>query len=247
MIFLLVAMLLMVTMGYVLTYLLPSKQKSVVFSVDSTRAFFLAQSGVEFAVRYATDQGWSSPASLLGLNSPGVNQRNFAGGRFTIVYDRIQDRLTSLGEIPNLGQRSVTVSSFSGFVSGGLILVPPLPCWTTPRSVLTFRMRNAGSIQLTLTSFSASWGQPPARTLNQILMNGIQKFAGMYGSGGGVGNFTPPGNTQVVAPGQEVTVRLTFSGNINPNAFVNITFYTSSGTAYNLTLDPENDGFPSCP
>ena len=49
--FLFIAMLLMVMIGYVFSYLIPTKQKSVVFPIQSTQAFFLAQSGVEFAVR----------------------------------------------------------------------------------------------------------------------------------------------------------------------------------------------------
>ena len=52
-IFLVIAMLLMVTIGYVFSYSIPTKQKSVVFPIQSTQAFFLAQSGVEFAVQYA--------------------------------------------------------------------------------------------------------------------------------------------------------------------------------------------------
>ncbi len=55
-IFLVIAMLLMVTIGYVFSYLIPTKQKSVVFPIQSTQAFFIAQSGVEFAVRYAMTQ-----------------------------------------------------------------------------------------------------------------------------------------------------------------------------------------------
>ena len=64
-IFLVIAMLLMVTIGYVFSYLIPSKQKSVVFPIQSTQAFFIAQSGVEFAVRYAmTQMAWTTPALL---------------------------------------------------------------------------------------------------------------------------------------------------------------------------------------
>lgn len=112
-------MLVMVTMGYILTYLIPSKQKSVVFPIYSTQAFFLAQSGVEYAVRYAADQGWTTPAFLPGLNAPGVNQRNLGNGRFTISYDNTNNTLTSVGEIPNLSQRRIVISAFSSFVSSG--------------------------------------------------------------------------------------------------------------------------------
>ena len=110
-------MLAMVAMGYVLTYLIPAKQKSVVFPIYSTQAFFLAQSGVEYAVRYAADQpGWTTPPHLLGLNASGVNQRNLGNGMFTISYDVTSNTLTSVGEIPNLGRRTIMVSAFASFV-----------------------------------------------------------------------------------------------------------------------------------
>ena len=60
--FLVIAMMLMVSIGYVFSYLIPTKQKSVSLTVSSNQALFLAQSGVEFAVRYACGQGWTTPA-----------------------------------------------------------------------------------------------------------------------------------------------------------------------------------------
>ena len=106
---LLVAMLLMMTMGYVLTYLIPAKQKSVAFPIYSTQAFFLAQSGVEYAFSHAIVNGFSD------LNPPGV-QRDLGNGRFTISYDG--NTLTSVGEIPNLSQRTIVITDFSNLVSG---------------------------------------------------------------------------------------------------------------------------------
>ncbi len=79
-------MLLMVTIGYVFSYLIPTKQKSVVFPIQSTQAFFIAQSGVEFAVRYADTQTppWTTPALLDGLDSM---TRTLGAGRFILDYD----------------------------------------------------------------------------------------------------------------------------------------------------------------
>jgi len=115
--FLVIAMLLMVTIGYVFSYLMPSKQKSVVFPIQSTQAFFLAQSGVEFAVRYAKDQGWTTTAQLAGLTGM---TRTFGAGRFTLTYTNAApnlDTLTSVAEVPTgTVRRSVRVSNFTSFL-----------------------------------------------------------------------------------------------------------------------------------
>jgi hypothetical protein len=244
--FLVIAMLLMVTIGYVFSYLIPAKQRSVSFPIYSNQAFFIAQSGVEYAVRYSADQGWTSTASLLGLNAPGVNQRNLGNGSFSISYNNLTDMLTSIGQIPNVGERRIVVSNFTTFVSTGLVLVTPVPCWVNPRTVARFYIKNVGSSSITLTSFSASCSQPPVRTLTSILMDGVQKFGGTYSSGSGVSNFTPPGTTQIVYPNQTIMVNLTWNQNISPNCSVIVSFFDSSGKEYTFNLDPEGDGFPNC-
>ena len=116
-IFLVIAMLLMVIIGYVFSYLIPTKQKSVVYPIQSTQAFFIAQSGVEFAVRYAKDQGWTRTAQLAGLTGM---TRTFGAGRFTLTYTNTApnlDTLTSVGEVPvGTARRSVKVSNFTSFL-----------------------------------------------------------------------------------------------------------------------------------
>jgi hypothetical protein len=117
-IFLIIAMLLMVIIGYVFSYLIPSKQKSVVFPIQSTQAFFLAQSGVEFAVRYAKDRGWTS-TTLLTNNLNGIT-RDLGSGRFTLTYNYATygDQLISVGEVPiGTARRSVRVSNFISFLA----------------------------------------------------------------------------------------------------------------------------------
>jgi hypothetical protein len=106
-------MMLMVSIGYVFSYLIPTKQKSVSLTVSSSQAFFLAQSGVEFAVRYATDQGWANKPALNGL----ANMiRNLGRGSFLLDYDEPNDRLISRGQIPNSSERRIVVSSFTSFL-----------------------------------------------------------------------------------------------------------------------------------
>jgi hypothetical protein len=111
--FLVIAMLLMITIVYVFSYLIPTKQKSVVFPIQSTQAFFIAQSGVEFSVKYACVNGWVTTASL-NTNLNGI-QRNLGAGRFTISYT--PDVLTSVGEVPiGTERRRIVVSNFTSFL-----------------------------------------------------------------------------------------------------------------------------------
>jgi hypothetical protein len=120
--FLVIAMLLMVTIGYVFSYLMPSKQKSIIFPIQSTQAFFIAQSGVEFAVRYATTQTppWTTPAQLVGLTgvTRNLGSGTFTSGTFTLEYNSGNNTLTSKGEVPSTSEkRRISVSSFTSFVS----------------------------------------------------------------------------------------------------------------------------------
>jgi hypothetical protein len=114
--FLIIAMLLMVTIGYVFSYLIPSKQKSVVFPIQSTQASFIAQSGAEFAVRYAKNQGWTTTTLLNNLN--GIT-RDLGSGRFTLTYNYATygDKLISVGEVPiGTQRREIVVSNFTSFL-----------------------------------------------------------------------------------------------------------------------------------
>lgn len=115
--FLIIAMLLMVTIGYVFSYLIPAKQKSVIFPIQSNQAFFIAQSGVEFAVRYACGNGWTTTAALdANINNV---QRNLGNGRFRLTYNfaTYGDKLISVGEVPTgTERRKIVVSNFTSFL-----------------------------------------------------------------------------------------------------------------------------------
>jgi hypothetical protein len=174
-IFLVIAMLLTVIIGYVFSYLIPAKQKSVVFPIQSTQAFFLAQSGVEFAVRYAKDQGWTSTTLLNNFNIAPNNTRSLGAGRFTLTYTNVApnlDTLISVGEVPiGTARRSVMVSNFTSFLSyyayyrlitvnanqvsnGPLTNFPMLVSITTDNNLRT--VANGGHI----ASYNASTGDP---------------------------------------------------------------------------------------
>ena len=119
-IFLVIAMLLMITIGYVFSYLIPTKQKSVVFPIQSTQAFFIAQSGVEFAVRFANGNGWTTTALLNNLNIAPNNTRTLGAGGFTLAYTNVApnlDTLISVGNVPiGTERRRIVVSNFTRFL-----------------------------------------------------------------------------------------------------------------------------------
>ena len=250
--FLVFAMLLMVTIGYVFSYLIPTKQKSVKFPIYSNQAFFIAQSGVEYAIRYSSNQGWRSASTLLGLNDPLVNQRNLGNGRFTINY--ATDTLTSTGEITGSSERRIAkVSNLSQFLNV-LILeisppVYPAPCWCLGTRRARFYIRYTGTNSVTLTAFSATWTQnpppPPVRRLTDIYMDGVQKFNGNYGNGDPTTNFNSGGGSQTLIPNQVIPVLIYWNANTGGTNIV-INFYTALGDPYTFSLDPGGGGLGNC-
>ena len=246
--FLVIALLLMVAIGYVFSYMMPTKQKSVSLTIHSTQAFFIAQSGVEFAVRYAVSQNWLTPASLNGLDTL---QRNLGRGRFTLDYDRNTNTLTSIGVITNASERRVKVSNFTSSLTNpkGIILDPrsPSPCWTLARRRARFYIRNAREGNVTITRFSATWVQTgTTRTISDIYMEGTQKFSGSYSNGGAPVSFNRGGNSQTINSDQAIEVRVYWNGAMTTCTNIVITFYPAAGNGYTFYLDPAGGGLSGC-
>ena len=254
--FLIVALLLMVTAGYVLSYLIPAKQKSIRFPLYSNQAFFIAQSGAEYAVRFGSDQGWrgttdSGVFDLTHLNDSGVNQRNLGNGGFTLNYDDAADSLTSTGEITqSTEKRIIRISNFSQFLRLVFDPASPVPCWSRGTREAQFYIKNARGSSVTLQSFSASWTQTGAtRRITSIDMNGTEKYSGTYYSGDPPANFNRGGNGQTLTSGQVIPVVIYWNGNLSNGANILIPFYTGTGGGgvnYIFNLDPEGNGLPSC-
>jgi len=261
--FLIIALLLMVTIGYVLSYLIPTKQKSVRFPIYSNQAFYIAQSGVEYAIRYSAEQGWrgtsdGSPSryDIDRLNDSGNNQRTLVigklNGRFTINYTTATDLLTSTGEIINSSEdRVIKVSRFTDFLRLIFDLASAAPCWTVSLQTARFYFKNVRADTVTLTAFSASWTRTgKKRDITRIDMNGVQKYSGTYGSGDGRVNFNMGGNSQTIISGQVITVLIYWDSAMKSCQNLIITFYTSTGDGstlgYTFNLDSAGDGLPNC-
>jgi archaellum component FlaG (FlaF/FlaG flagellin family) len=251
--FLIIALLLMVTIGYVLSYLIPTKQKSVRFPIYSNQAFYIAQSGVEYAVRYSDEKGWkgttdSGTYDLTHLNDSGVYQRNLGNGRFTINYNQGTNLLTSTGEITNGSEkRVVRVSNFTQFLRLVFDPASSAPYWSQGTREATFYIKNVRGNNVTLTAFSASWTQgTPTRDIHSIVMNGSEKYSGTYTSGDPKTSFNSGGSSQTITPNQVITVIIDWRNNIKNDANIIFTFYTSTGDGsnfgYTFNLDPEGNG-----
>ncbi len=244
-VFLVIAMLLMVAIGYVFSYLIPAKQKSVVFPIQSTQAFFIAQSGVEFAVRYATVQGWTTTAQLNGLDAM---TRNLGAGRFVLGYDPANNTLYSWGEVPTgTERRRINVSNFTQFLQT-LILTAPAPCLAL-NDVVQFNIINNGTLPVVIDSFSGHWENTP-RHLDRLYMDGTLKFSGRYDSDDPRTYFNrnpnPPNSTYTINPGDTITVLLDNSGNFRNSRNVTVVFYDTAGKAYSFVLIIGSLAFPRC-
>ncbi len=254
--FLMIAMLLMVTVAYILSYLIPAKQKSVRFPIYSQQAFYIAQSGVEFAARYASDRGWrgTTDGGIYDLNRLNAASRSLGNGTFTLNYNNAAgDILTSTGQITGLSEnRAVRVSNFTPFLRLVFDSASPVPCWCLGTRRVRYFIRNARGSSLTLTSFSATWTQTgSARNLTGIFMDGTQKYNGTYSNGDSPVNLNRPAGspTQTVTPGQLITLLIYWGQNVANGANILITFYTGAlgtGDAYAFNLDSAGDGLPDC-
>jgi len=256
--FLIIAMMLMVTIGYVFSYLIPAKQKSVRFPIYSTQAFFIAQSGMEYGTRFCSDQGWRGATESSGrldydrLNDIGVNQRNIVlgnvNGRFTIGYNTGTNVLTSTGEINNSTEkRIVSVSNFNQFLR---LTFTSSPCWISGYSNqrAQFGITRWRTTGVTLRYFSATWQENtvPARNITTIIMGGTTRFSGSYSNGSGIVILSA--NQSVGTGGITVEIRWN-AAMTNPRNIV-ITFYTAAGVplgeGFKFNLDPEGNNLPGC-
>lgn len=252
--FLVIAMLLMVTIGYVFSYLIPTKQKSVRFQIYSPQAFFIAQSGVEFAIRYASDQGWrgATDNAVFDLNRLNGISRPLGNGSFTINYNNATgDILTSTGQITGSSEtRLVRVSNFSDFLR--LVFTTPAPAWTTGTSRARFYIINVRVPNVTLQSFSASWTAQNTRTISTIYFNGNaaanRRYTGAYANNSGPVSFNINGSSYTISPtppSASTPIYIYWSGNLGTNSNITITFYTGTlgtGDAYTFDLDSAGNG-----
>ena len=253
--FLVIALSLMMGIGYVFSYLIPTKQKSVRFAIYSNQAFYIAQSGVEFAIRYATaDQGWrrATDNGIFDINRLNGISRTLGNGTFTLAYNNASgDILTSTGQITGSSEtRVIRVSNFGDFLR--LVFTTPAPAFTSGTQRARFYAINVRVPNVTLQSFSASWTAQNNRTITAIYFNGTaaanQRYSGAYVNGSPAVNFNLNGNNYTISPtppGASTSIYIYWSANLGTNSNITVTFYSGTlgtGDTYAFDLDSAGNG-----
>ncbi|OPY00795.1 MAG: hypothetical protein A4E58_00006 [Syntrophorhabdus sp. PtaB.Bin006] len=124
---LIVAMTLIMILGVSFVSIMASKQKGFLYQVDSYRALNIANAGVEYAIRCASD-GLDSNGNSIFFSDQGLSTlgRSLGGGTFSINYAYSQtidaDLLTATGTY-GTSSRQVRLSRFRRYLSP-ITLVP---------------------------------------------------------------------------------------------------------------------------
>ncbi|MBW2570271.1 MAG: hypothetical protein JRE47_13140 [Deltaproteobacteria bacterium] len=107
----------------VFSYVMIAKHGSETLYVQSTQAYAVAQAGIEYGIRYATDNEvnfFANPISIF----PDTPQ-SFGNGSFTLKYDS-NNTLTSTGTV-GVAVREIILQNFAGWVAGQITLNPTDP------------------------------------------------------------------------------------------------------------------------
>ena len=104
----------------VFSYVMVAKHRASALYVQSTQAYTIAQAGIEYGIRYATDNGYGSFP---------INEQPFGDGSFSLDYTDINDAdrpnsLTSTGKI-GVAEREIILQNFAGWVTGQAITLAP--------------------------------------------------------------------------------------------------------------------------
>ena len=103
----------------VFSYMMTAKHRSEPLYVQSTQTYAVAQAGIEYGIRYATDNGYG--------NFP-INNKAFGDGTFTLIYtpatETASSSLTSKGTV-GVAERKIILKCFVGLVSGEGISLDP--------------------------------------------------------------------------------------------------------------------------
>ena len=106
----------------VFSYVMIAKHGSEALYVQSTQAYAIAQAGIEYGIRYATDNEsgfFANPADYFP-----ITDQAFGNGSFTLEYDSVNDKLTSTGTV-GTAERQIMYSNFKSIVLGQPITLDP--------------------------------------------------------------------------------------------------------------------------
>jgi len=122
---LIIALLILSTVGFVFSSLIITKQKSAPLPLRSAQSFYLAEAGIEYAIRYANDNEpdfWTDP-KIIFPDPPDTLTKSLSPGSFNVTYDA-DESITSTGTA-GIAKRVITLASFPTHVVGGEITLDP--------------------------------------------------------------------------------------------------------------------------
>ena len=111
---LVIVLLLLSTLGTVLVSLIITKQKSALLPLKSAQAFYAAQAGIEYAIRYYNDTVFDPVANYS------IGTKNLETGSFSVTYDpdSVEQSITSTGTA-GTAKRVITLASFPTYIVAG--------------------------------------------------------------------------------------------------------------------------------
>jgi len=116
---LMIVLLILSTVGFVFSSLIITKQKSAPLPLKSAQAFYAAQAGIEYAIRYTADN-----YGLFQANSANIFPKSVVAGSFNVTYNATANSITSTGTA-GTAQRVIMLASFLSYVeSQGVTLDP---------------------------------------------------------------------------------------------------------------------------
>ncbi|MCX5813435.1 MAG: hypothetical protein NT178_12975 [Proteobacteria bacterium] len=143
------------------------KQRSYPVAVKTYQALNLANAGVEFAIRYKTENpgAFLNPANPL---SPGnAITINFGEGRFTVQYlgnpPTSNYALKSTGEC-GVGKREVRIEKFAGYSQGSGLVITPIVDATCQQPV-------QGCLDANCNTISCPGGELASRSVSIPMTN----------------------------------------------------------------------------
>ncbi len=114
----------------VFSSLMTTKHFSSYLPVHSKKAFYLANAGIEYGIRYVYKRWHNFVLNPEGVipNPPDYLEKEFYGGKFQISYDKSKDTLISKGSY-KVSERVLKLHHFSGYASpsGSLSEIPSGP------------------------------------------------------------------------------------------------------------------------
>jgi hypothetical protein len=107
----------------VFSYVMIAKHESEPLYVQSTQAYAVAQAGIEYGTRYATDRYLANPTTYA-YDDLSITE-SLGNGSFTLVYTAAnRGTLTSTGTV-GVAERQIILQQFRVLVAGQAITLDP--------------------------------------------------------------------------------------------------------------------------